>query len=171
MSKRLVVKVGTSVISNAEGVLDQARMETIVSQIITLKKQGYQIILVSSGAMGAGKALLRTNERLTSISQKQVFSAIGQAHLIEQYSSHFRKSGIFCGQVLATKEDFRDRRHYFNMRNCFEALLSDAIIPIVNENDAIAVEELTFTDNDELAGLVASMLNVDQLIVFRRWAN
>jgi glutamate 5-kinase len=165
MGKRIVVKVGTSVISDSYGVLDRPRMSAIVSQIVALKSQGNQVILVSSGAMGAGKALLRTNEYLSGISKKQVYSAVGQAHLIEQYSKLFRKSDIYCGQVLATKEDFRDRRHYFNMRNCFEALLSDAVVPIVNENDAIAVEELTFTDNDELAGLVASMLNADQLII------
>lgn len=165
MSNRVVVKIGTKVINNDKGVLDKQRIANIVEQVIALKKQGYDIALVSSGAMGAGKMLLNTSERLKGVSEKQLYSAIGQAHLIEQYAKLFRKAHLLCAQVLATKEDFRDSVHFFNMRNCLEVLLNDKVIPIINENDVVAVGELTFTDNDELAGLVASMLNADKLII------
>lgn len=165
MRKRVVIKVGTKVICDENGVLSIDRLKIISEQIIKLKNDDYEVILVSSGAMGTGKALLKTNQMLSDISKKQLYSAVGQPHLIEQYSQIFRVNNYLCAQVLATKEDFRDRIHFFNMRNCLETLLHDDIIPVMNENDVVSIEELTFTDNDELAGLVASMLDVDKLII------
>jgi len=162
---RIVIKVGTKVLTNSAGVLDEIGLIRIVSQIIKLKEKGYEIILVSSGAMGAGKSIFKTSKLLSGVSQKQLFAAVGQTHLMSEYSRLFSKSSLLCAQVLATKEDFRDRSHFFNMRNCFETLLCDNIVPIVNENDVVSLDELAFTDNDELAGLVASMLNADLLLI------
>ncbi len=163
--KRIVVKVGTKVITDKKGVLDRNALGGVVKQLSQLKKDGYEVVLVSSGAMGAGKSMLKTNKRLTEISEKQLYAAIGQSYLINEYSNLFAKDKLLCAQVLATKEDFRDRLHFFNMRNCLETLLHDNVIPIINENDVVAVSELTFTDNDELAGLIASMLNADLLLI------
>jgi glutamate 5-kinase len=96
---------------------------------------------------------------------KQLLAALGQVELMHTYATIFEKFNCICAQVLATKEDFRSRKHYLNMKNCFAALLQDKVIPIVNENDVVSVTELMFTDNDELAGMIASMLNVDSLIM------
>ena len=162
---RIVVKVGTKVLTNDKGVLDPAALANISAQVALLMLDGYNVVLVSSGAMGAGKSLLHTSRHLTSISEKQLFAAIGQAYLINEYSMLFREQGLLCAQVLATKEDFRDKSHFLNMRSCMETLLHDKVVPIVNENDVVALGELTFTDNDELAGRVASMINADRLII------
>ncbi|HZJ34862.1 MAG TPA: glutamate 5-kinase [Candidatus Angelobacter sp.] len=162
---KIVIKVGTKVLTNEEGVLDETAMIRVVSQISKLKEDGYEVTLVSSGAMGAGKSILNTSKRLTEVSQKQLFAAVGQAYLMSEYSRLFREHSLLCAQVLATKEDFRDRSHFFNMRNCLETLLHDQVVPIVNENDVVSLNELAFTDNDELAGLVASMLNADLLLI------
>lgn len=164
-SSRIVIKVGTKVLTNQQGVLDRASLANIASQIAALMEKGYTVVLVSSGAMGAGKSLLKTTRRLTSISEKQLYAAIGQAYLINEYSTLFREHGLLCAQVLATKEDFRDKSHFLNMRSCMETLLHDKVVPIVNENDVVALGELTFTDNDELAGQVASMINADRLML------
>ena len=126
---------------------------------------GISVILVSSGAVGAGRSLLPMAEHTNKVVQRQVLSAIGQVRLMEIYRQLFLSHGLFCAQVLATKEDFRDRRHYLNMKNCFQALLRDQVVPVVNENDVISVTELMFTDNDELAGLVAAMINAEALVI------
>lgn len=165
MTKRIVVKVGTKVLTDSSGVLNEKSLANIAEQISKLKSSGHDVVLVSSGAMGAGKSLLKTNKPLKAIAEKQLFAAIGQAHLIHRYSVHFKRLNLYCAQILATKEDFRDKAHYTNMKTCFESLLHDKVIPIVNENDAISLNELIFTDNDELAGYVASMLNADILII------
>ena len=163
--KKIIVKVGTNVLTRADGFLDLTSISHLVDQMATLKKQGVAIILVSSGAVGAGKSALKLSDQLNKIVQRQVYSSVGQVRLMNTYTNLFGNYQIHCGQVLATKEDFRDRTHYLNMKNCFQALLRDRVIPIVNENDVISVSELMFTDNDELAGLIASMLNADALII------
>lgn len=165
MKQRIVIKVGTKVLTDKDGVLDKKAMSLIASQIILLKEKGYEIILVSSGAMGAGKSILKTIKPLKLISEKQLYAAVGQTFLMSEYSTLFAEHSFLCAQVLATKEDFRDTAHFFNMRSCLETLLHDSVVPIVNENDVVALSELTFTDNDELAGLVASMINADLLII------
>ncbi|MEK9151609.1 MAG: glutamate 5-kinase [Patescibacteria group bacterium] len=164
MSKRIVVKVGTKVLSADGGKLDVAILKHLVEQIIVVKNQGIEVILVTSGAMGAGRSLMsvRTKEK---IAEKQVLAAVGQVKLMSTYSNFFEKKDKICAQVLATKEDFRDKVHYLNMRTCFENLLKNDVIPVVNENDVVATTELLFTDNDELAGLVASQLNADAVII------
>lgn len=163
--KKIVIKVGTNVLTKTDGLLDMTTISHLVDQIAVIKKQGIEVILVSSGAVGAGKSMIKVSEHLNKIVQRQVFSAIGQVRLVNIYMQFFSNYDLYGAQVLATKEDFRDRVHYLNMKNCFQALLRDNIIPIVNENDVIAVSELMFTDNDELAGLVAAMTNADALII------
>ena len=162
--KKIVIKIGTNVITKDDGLLNLEVMEHIVEQISTLKKTGVEIIVVSSGAVGAGRSIIKPKSA-GNIVQKQLLAAVGQIPLMSTYSELFKKHSLICGQVLATKEDFRDRAHYLNMKNCFEALLHNEAVPIVNENDVIAVSELMFTDNDELAGFVASMMNVDAMII------
>jgi glutamate 5-kinase len=161
----LVVKVGTNVITREDGLLDPETMAHIARQIAQLRARGIDVILVSSGAMAAGRATLRQSPNMANVGKRQLLAAVGQAALMAVYMELFREHGLTCAQVLATKEDFRDREHYLNMRRCFEALLQEKIIPVVNENDAVSVSELMFTDNDELAGLIASMVDADALVI------
>lgn len=163
--KRIVVKIGTKVLSEEDGTLDLDFLKHAVEQIVKLRKDGLQVVLVTSGAVSAGRSLISLGEIKSETVQKQVFAAIGQVKLMSTYSEFFAKYNYYCAQVLATKEDFRDDTHYLNMKNCFEGLLLDNVIPIVNENDVVATSELLFTDNDELAGLVAEQLGVDGLII------
>ncbi len=163
--KRITVKIGSNVLTKADGTLDLARMAQLTDQIARLKKMGVETILVSSGAVAAGKSELPTPHKLDQVSSRQLWSAIGQVKLINRYTDLFHESGIICAQVLTTKENFRDRRHYLNMQNCLTTLLDNGILPIINENDTISVTELMFTDNDELSGLIASMMNSEALII------
>ncbi len=164
-TSKIVVKVGTNVLTRPDGSLDVTNISHLVDQLVLLKKQGHQLVLVSSGAVGAGRELLPDADQLDPVIRRQMLSAIGQVRLMELYRQLFAGHQLLCGQVLATKEDFRDRMHYLNMRNCLEALLHDRVIPIINENDVVSVTELMFTDNDELAGLVTTMLNADRLVI------
>ncbi len=164
MYKRIIIKVGTKVLTTEEGKLDVAALGRLVKQIASVKSKGIEVILITSGAMGAGRSLI-TLKTAEKIPEKQVLAAVGQVKLMSIYSELFAKRSQLCAQVLATKEDFRDKIHYLNMRTCFENLLNSGVVPVVNENDVVATTELLFTDNDELAGLVASQLNADAVII------
>jgi glutamate 5-kinase len=153
------------VLTTEAGLLDGAVVRSLVRQIADLRRDGVEVVLVSSGAMGAGRALVKPSTRLGVVARRQVLAAVGQVRLIETYARQFARRGLVCAQVLATKEDFRDRHHYLNMRSCFQALLAQGIVPVVNENDVVAVDELMFSDNDELAGLIATMLAADALVL------
>ena len=163
--QKIVLKIGTNVLTGPDGLLDTDAVGRIASQIAGLKQHGLSIVLVSSGAVGAGRALVQLPKETGRVVQRQVMAAVGQIKLMGIYVEQFARHGLLCAQVLATKEDFRDRRHYLNMQNCFAALLRDNIIPIVNENDVISVSELMFTDNDELAGLVAALIDAQGLVI------
>ncbi len=163
--KRIVVKVGTNVITREDGFLDQQVIHSLVLQVAQLMQQDVQVVLVTSGAVAAGRAVVKPSRELSRISSRQVLSAVGQIKLIHMYERLFANEHITAAQVLATKEDFRDREHYLNMRKCLEALVGEGIVPVVNENDSVSITELMFTDNDELAGLIATMLDVDALII------
>lgn len=163
--KRIVIKVGTNVITQDDGLLDLTAISHIVDQLIAIKKKGVEVVLVSSGAVGAGRSLYPKTKDLSKVVQRQVFSAIGQVQLMQWYRSLLSNYQVFCAQVLATKEDFRDRQHYLNMQNCLLGLMRDDVLPIVNENDVVSINELMFTDNDELASLIAAMINADTLII------
>lgn len=163
--KRIIIKIGSNVLTKENGLPDFERMAHLVEQISELKRQGKEIILVSSGAVASGRSLISVSDKNDAVATRQLFAAIGQVKLINKYSELFETHNLVCAQVLVTKEDFRDRLHYLNMKNCFHILLQHNVIPVVNENDVISVTELMFTDNDELAGLIASMLNADALFI------
>lgn len=163
--KRIVVKVGSNVLTRADGKLDITRMSAIVDQLVWLRGHGYEVILVSSGSMVAGRDELRIDHKLDSVSQRQLYSALGQVKLIGLYYDLFREYDVHIGQVLTMKESFSTRGEYLNQRACMNVMLENGVIPIVNENDTTSITELMFTDNDELAGLVASMMAADALII------
>ncbi|MDR1678498.1 MAG: glutamate 5-kinase [Prevotellaceae bacterium] len=162
---RIAIKIGSNVLTHSDGTLDLERMSALVDQFALLHKAGVDLVLVSSGAVASGRSELCLDKKLDPVSARQVFSAVGQAKLINHYYEMFRKHGIFCGQVLTTKESLGSRIHYLNQRNCMSEMLANKVIPIVNENDTISVTELMFTDNDELSGLVATMMGVEALII------
>ena len=163
--KRIVVKIGSNVLTRPDGTLDVTRISALVAQIAELKKNNMDVILVSSGAVASGRSELNLNKKLDTVSMRQIYSSVGQAKLINRYYELFREHGLVCGQVLTTKENFSSRRHYLNQKNCISVMLENDVIPIVNENDTISVTELMFTDNDELSGLIASMMNVEALVL------
>jgi glutamate 5-kinase len=163
--KRIVIKVGTNVLTQEDGRLDLTIISNLVDQITHLKERGVEVILVSSGAVGAARALLPNLDQLNKIVRRQLLSSVGQIRLMNVYQTFFSNVQLHCAQVLATKEDFRDRQHYLNMKQCILALLRPDIVPIVNENDVISIDELMFTDNDELAAWVASMISAEALFI------
>ena len=168
--KRLVIKIGTNVLTRADGTLDTTRISSIVDQVEALRKDGVQVILVSSGAVACGRSLLgkesaAAGRRLDPVEQRQLYSAVGQVQLIGLYSRLFKDWGTTVGQVLTMKESFSTRREYLNQRACMEVMLANGVVPVINENDTVSVTELMFTDNDELSGLVASMMDADTLII------
>lgn len=164
---RIVVKIGSNVLTRQDGTLDITRISSFVDQVVAIRKAGCQVILVSSGAVACGRSMIskRNTAKLGAVEQRQLFSAIGQVRLIGLYSRLFNEWGIHTGQVLTMKENFGTRREYLNQRHCMEVMLENDVIPIVNENDTVSVTELMFTDNDELSGLVASMMDADTLII------
>ncbi len=164
-SKLIVVKVGSNVISELHGGPNKERIQQIVKQIQTLRKQGTKVVLVSSGAVASGRAMVNLPEKIDPISRRQILSSIGQVKLLDLYNDYFGQFDVHCAQVLVTQNDFRDRNHYLNIQNCLSALLQYDVLPIVNENDTVSITELMFTDNDELAGLIATLVNADQLII------
>lgn len=162
---RLVVKVGSNVLTKDNGKLDITRMSALVDQIAQLRRSGHEVILVSSGAVAAGRGELKVNHKLDSVEQRQLFSALGQVKLIGLYYDLFREYGIRVGQMLTMKSSFSTRREYLNQRQSMSVMLDNGVLPIVNENDTVSVTELMFTDNDELSGLIASMMDAERLII------
>jgi glutamate 5-kinase len=162
---KITVKVGSNVLAKADGTLNVSRIAHLVDQISWLHKNGVEVVLVSSGAVAAGKAVFEPQKKTDAVSKRQLWAALGQVKLISRYSDFFNEHGLSCAQVLTTKENFSSRGHYLNMKNCMNTLLDNKVIPIVNENDTISVTELMFTDNDELSGLIASMVNSEALII------
>ena len=158
MKKRIVVKIGSNVLTRKDGKLDVTRMSALVDQIAWLRKQGIEVIVVSSGAMASGRGELRIDHSLDSVEQRQLFSAVGQVKLVGLYYDLFREFGIHVGQVLTMKENFEPGEQYRNQRACMTVMLENNVLPIVNENDTVSVTELMFTDNDELSGLIAQMM-------------
>src|SRR5476649_683354 len=163
--QRIIIKIGSNVITQPDGLPDLERINHLVEQVAEIKKQGKEVVLVSSGAVASGRSLISISEKYDAVATRQLLASIGQVKLINTYANLFEKFCILCSQVLVTAEDFRDRMHYLNMKNCLEILLQHEVIPVVNENDVVSITELMFTDNDELAGLIASMLNADALII------
>ena len=163
--KRIAIKVGSNVLTRTDGTLDITRMSALTDQVAELHRRGIEVILVSSGAVASGRSEVHPDMELDSVAARQIFSAVGQAKLMNRYYDMFHCHGIACGQVLTTKSSLELPQHYQNQKGCIESLLACGIIPIVNENDTISITELMFTDNDELSGWMAQMMDCDMLII------
>lgn len=166
-NKRVTIKIGSNVLTRSDATLDTTRVSSIVDQVCRLYENGFEVVIITSGAVACGRGELsgKMLPRLDDVSRRQLFSAVGQVKLINRYSDLFRDRGICVGQVLTMKENFSTRRHYLNQRNCMLVMLEAGILPIINENDTVSVTELMFTDNDELSGLVATMLDCQTLLI------
>lgn len=165
ITKRIVIKVGTSSLTYANGRLKLNQIERLVRDISDLVNQNHQVILVSSGAIGAGMSKLGLSERPQTIPEKQATAAIGQGFLMQVYSKMFAEYSHICAQVLLTAEDLQQRQRYLNCRNTLETLLGKNVIPIVNENDSVSIDEINFGDNDTLSAMVANLVSADLAII------
>ncbi|MBI2554362.1 MAG: glutamate 5-kinase, partial [Candidatus Rokubacteria bacterium] len=163
--KRLVVKVGSGLISDpAQGLLRE-RIGALADEFAALAKDGREVVVVSSGAIASGMARLGLTRRPRSIPEKQAAAAVGQSALMWHYEQAFARYGIRVAQVLLTQEDISARTRYLNARNTLQVLLRFRVVPIVNENDTVAVEEIKVGDNDNLAALVAHLVDADLLVI------
>ena len=162
--KRIVVKVGSQLLSGEEG-LNREFISDIASQIASLKEEGREVILVSSGAVLAGIKALGLNRKPFSLSEKQALSAVGQPYLMAEYRSAFKRHGLEVAQVLLTAEDLRSKERFLNAKNTFEALLKLGVVPIVNENDTVSTEEIQIGDNDNLSAHVSVVVGAELLII------
>ena len=165
MKRRIVIKIGSNVLTRSDGKLDVTRVSALVDQVAWLRRHDAEVILVSSGAVACGRRELTVDHTLDSVEQRQLFSAVGQVKLVGLYYDLFREFGIHVGQVLTMKENFEPGEQYRNQRACMAVMLENGVLPIVNENDTVSVTELMFTDNDELSGLIAQMMQADTLIL------
>jgi glutamate 5-kinase len=160
-----VVKVGTSVLTGADGTLDPARIGHLAEQISVVIDRGCKVALVSSGAVGAGMGQLGWKRRPDNLPQLQAAAAVGQSYLIRAYDEGFRRHGHHAAQLLLTHEDFDNRSRYLNMRNTLNALFECNAVPVINENDTISVDEIKFGDNDRLAAMVTNLLQAPLLVI------
>lgn len=163
--KRLIFKIGTSTLTHATGLLDLNRIENIVRQLTNVHNMGIEIVLVSSGAIGAGMGKLGLKTRPKTIPEKQAAAAVGQGVLLHMYEKLFSEYGKTVAQILLTKEDILNRKRFLNARNTFFSLFNQGVIPIVNENDAVAVDEIKIGDNDTLSAMVTSLVEGDLLVL------
>jgi len=163
--KRIVIKVGSSVIATDQMKPRMAHLRSLVGQIASLRKKNIDVILVSSGAIVLGMGELNHSTRTSELSSLQALAAIGQTVLMRKYNELFKKNRQKCAQVLLTWDDFDDRTRFNNARNTLKAMLDWGVIPVINENDTIATDEIKFGDNDKLSALVASLIDADLLIL------
>lgn len=161
----VVVKIGTNLLADKTSGIDLRRIDAIAHNVAYLRSLGHHVALVSSGAIGAGVAALRLKERPRTIPEKQATASVGQPLLMEAYVHAFRKYETVISQILLTKDDFVNRTRYVNAKNTFTALLKHDIVPIINENDTVAVEEIKLGDNDNLSAMVANLIEADALII------
>ncbi|MHB0912056.1 MAG: glutamate 5-kinase [Armatimonadota bacterium] len=162
--KRIVIKVGTSTLTSG-GEIDQGYLASLAYQIASLSAHSANVLVVTSGAIRAGMSKLGFTERPATIPEKQAVAAVGQSLLMQMYQDAFSRVGLTAGQVLLTREDFGDRKRYLNARNTMLTLFHHGVVPVVNENDTVAVDELRVGDNDNLAALVAASLEADLLVI------
>lgn len=164
-AKRIVVKVGTSTLAHSTGKLNLNRMEVLVRQLTDLQNQGREVVLVTSGAVGVGQGRLGLTVRTGTIVERQALAAVGQGLLMQIYEKLFSEYGQTVAQILLTRSDIGDRKRYLNARNTILTLLKYQVIPIINENDSVATEELKIGQNDALSALVAGLIEADLLIL------
>ena len=164
-AKRIVIKVGSGLVTNQGQGLDHAALARWVGQIAELRKLGREIVLVSSGAIAEGMQRLGWKQRPRALHELQAAAAVGQMGLIEAYESRFREHALLTSQILLTHEDMTDRKRYLNARSTLRTLLDLGVIPIINENDTVATDEIRFGDNDTLAALVTNLIEADALVI------
>ena len=164
-SKTLIVKVGSSLVTNNGNGLDRTAIAAWAAQISQLVKQGIQVALVSSGAVAEGMQRLGWKQRPVEVNELQAAAAVGQMGLVQMYESCFAEHGLHTAQILLTHDDLRDRKRYLNARSTLKTLLDLNVIPIINENDTVVTEEIRFGDNDTLAALVANLIEADALVI------
>ncbi len=158
-SKRVVVKVGTRLLT------DKSRIPVLIKQIVRLRERGYDVLLVSSGAVGIGMKTMKLKKRPSKLSSIQALAAVGQNKLMAVYEAECRKHGFHAGQLLLTASDLQSRERHLNVLNCVNSLWAQGVLPILNENDSVSVDELKFGDNDVLAGLIAAMTRSELTII------
>lgn len=163
--KKVVVKIGTGVLTTEDGSVDKEQIQGLAEQVVELKKMGYDVVVVSSGAIGSGMGELGMEKRPGTLPELQAVAAIGQSKLISAYDECFKLHGYHAAQILLTREDFEDRQRYLNTCNTIHTLFKLNAIPVVNENDTISVDEIKFGDNDALSALVTNLLNAELLVI------
>lgn len=162
----IVIKLGSAVLSTDSGMLDKKQISSFACQIASLKESGYNIVIISSGAIAAGTASLKISSRPKTLAGLQAVAAVGQSRLMHSYEDSFKKYGVITAQVLLTQDDFSERKRFINAKNTLLTLIKDYnVVPIINENDTIATEEIKFGDNDRLSSLVASALSARTLVI------
>jgi len=164
-ARRVVIKIGTSTLALPSGGLDREWVDSLAEQVVALRAQGSQVVVVSSGAIQAGIARLGLESRPTDMPSLQAAASVGQVSLLEAYAESFSARGVAVGQVLLTRHDTGHRESFLHARDTFERLLTMGAVPIVNENDTVAVDEIRFGDNDTLAALVATMVHADLVVL------
>jgi len=162
---RIVVKVGSNVLTRSDGHPHVTNISALVDQIALLRSQGHELVLVSSGAVACGRGEVTPAVTLDTVAERQLYSSIGQIKLINLYSRLFGAYGITIGQVLTQKDNFSSREAYLNQRACIMTMIACGVVPVINENDTVSLTELMFTDNDELSGMVATMIDADTLVI------
>ena len=164
-AKRLVVKVGSGLVTNRGQGLDHAALARWAEQVVQLRHMGREVVLVSSGAIAEGMQRLGWKKRPHAVHQLQAAAAVGQMGLIQVYESCFRKHNLLTSQILLTHEDLADRERYLNARSTLRTLLGLGVIPVINENDTVAIDEIRFGDNDTLAAMVTNLIEADVLVI------
>ena len=163
--RRVVIKIGSTVVASRTSGVNQSRIRTLSEEFAWLRGRGIEVIVVTSGAVAAGMGRLGLAERPKTIELKQAAASVGQSALMRMYEKSLAKHGIGVGQMLLTSADLSDRRRYLNARNTLNKLIELGVIPIINENDTVSVEELKFSDNDNLGALVTDLANADALVI------
>lgn len=163
--KRVVIKIGTKVLTSKERTLDRERIGDIVGEAADLLDAGAEVVLVTSGAIGAGMALLGMKRRPAELPLLQAAAAVGQSHLMHVYSEYLKARGYMAGQILLTQEDFNDRQRYLNIKYTLQSLMKSRAVPVINENDTVSTDEIRCGDNDRLAALVSDLCEADLLVI------
>lgn len=164
-SKKIVIKIGSNVLSHHDGTINQERLQNIVAQVAGLIEGGKQVIIVSSGAGISGVAAINKWSRRGDINYKQALCAIGQVELMNAYKEYFGVYGLHVGQMLLTRDDFGDNMRTLNIRNTLFTLVDEGVVPVINENDSVSVEEIKIGDNDTLGALTTNLWNADLLVI------
>src|SRR5512145_210191 len=162
-AKKILIKIGSAVLTGADG-LDLKVIDALAQEMCDLTRRGFSIVLVTSGAIASGKHRLGITGKLKSMPEKQALAAVGQGRLMRVYSKAFEKNNLYVAQILLTMSDLTDRQRYLNIRNTLTTLMEWHVTPIINENDTVAVDEIKFGDNDNLAAMIANIIEADLFI-------